>query len=131
MIRETLIELMLISGLSGYETRVAAAIAAHLDRMGLPHLSERLGNLTELSRIADLNVTFLDVSAFSQGAGHFTVAQSPALISLLAGIGDIDAALEADRVGRVGLLPGVVLTVQSATKVVLSPVTAISEELNQ
>lgn len=92
---------------------------------------ERLGNLTDLSRIADLNVTFLDVSAFSQGAGHFTLAQSPALISLLAGIGDIDAALEADRVGRVGLLPGVVLTVQSATKVVLSPVTAISEGLNQ
>ena len=45
MIRETLIELMLIPGLSGYETRVAAAIAAHLDRMGLPHSSDRLGNL--------------------------------------------------------------------------------------
>lgn len=45
MIRETLIELMLIPGLSGHEERVARAIAAHLDRMGLPHRSDRLGNL--------------------------------------------------------------------------------------
>ncbi len=45
MIRETLTELMLIPGLSGYEQRVAKAIAAHLDRLGLPHRSDRLGNL--------------------------------------------------------------------------------------
>jgi putative aminopeptidase len=45
MIREILSELMLIPGLSGYETRVAKAIAAHLDRMGLAHRSDRLGNL--------------------------------------------------------------------------------------
>lgn len=40
------VELMLIPGLSGHETRVAAAIAAHLDTLGLPHHSDRLGNLT-------------------------------------------------------------------------------------
>jgi putative aminopeptidase len=45
MIRETLCELMLIPGLSGHEDRVARAIAAHLDRLGLPHRSDRLGNL--------------------------------------------------------------------------------------
>ncbi|MCX7286497.1 MAG: M20/M25/M40 family metallo-hydrolase [Rhodobacterales bacterium] len=45
MIRDTLAELMLIPGLSGHEDRVASAIAAHLDRMGLPHRSDRLGNL--------------------------------------------------------------------------------------
>jgi putative aminopeptidase FrvX len=45
MIRDLLIELMLIPGLSGHEERVAKAIAAHLDRMGLPHRSDRLGNL--------------------------------------------------------------------------------------
>ncbi|MFN6004996.1 MAG: M42 family metallopeptidase, partial [Paracoccaceae bacterium] len=39
------IELMLIPGLSGYETRVAAAISGHLDTLGLPHSSDRLGNL--------------------------------------------------------------------------------------
>jgi putative aminopeptidase FrvX len=39
-------QLMLIPGLSGYETRVAAAIAAHLGALGLPHRSDRLGNLS-------------------------------------------------------------------------------------
>lgn len=43
--RELLTELMLIPGLSGYEGRVSAAIAAHLDRIGLSHRSDRLGNL--------------------------------------------------------------------------------------
>ena len=45
MMRELLTELMLIPGLSGHEGRVAAAISAHLDRLGLPHRSDRLGNL--------------------------------------------------------------------------------------
>ncbi|MEZ5797343.1 MAG: M20/M25/M40 family metallo-hydrolase [Paracoccaceae bacterium] len=45
MIRDILTELMLIPGLAGHEGRVAAAIAAHLDRLGLPHVSDRLGNL--------------------------------------------------------------------------------------
>jgi putative aminopeptidase FrvX len=45
MIRDLLTELMLIPGLSGHEARVARAIAAHLDRMGLEHRSDRLGNL--------------------------------------------------------------------------------------
>lgn len=43
--RELLTELMLIPGLSGYEGRVSAAIAAHLDRIGLSRRSDRLGNL--------------------------------------------------------------------------------------
>jgi esterase/lipase superfamily enzyme len=87
---------------------------------------ERLGNLTDLSRLADLKVTYLDVSAYTSGAGHFPVGDSPSLISLLGRIGDVDAAFDKDRRGRVGLLPGVVLTVQNATAVVLSPVAAIS-----
>jgi putative aminopeptidase FrvX len=45
MIRDALIELMLIPGLSGHEGRVASAIAGHLDQMGLVHRSDRLGNL--------------------------------------------------------------------------------------
>jgi putative aminopeptidase FrvX len=45
MIRDILTELMLIPGLSGHEQRVARAIAAHLDRLGLAHRSDRLGNL--------------------------------------------------------------------------------------
>ncbi|WP_135451102.1 M42 family metallopeptidase [Tabrizicola caldifontis] len=45
MIRDLLTELMLIPGLSGHEQGVARAIAAHLDGMGLPYRSDRLGNL--------------------------------------------------------------------------------------
>ena len=44
-VRDLLTELMLIPGLAGYEDRVAAAIAAHLDGLGLSHRSDRLGNL--------------------------------------------------------------------------------------
>lgn len=89
---------------------------------------ERLGNLTDLSRVADLDVTYLDVTAIEGGAGHFAVGNSPALISLLDRIGEVDAAFEVDSRGRVGLLPGVVLTVQNATRIVLAPVTAIAYE---
>ena len=45
MIRDLLRELMLIPGLAGDEVRVARAVAAHLDQMGLEHHSDRLGNL--------------------------------------------------------------------------------------
>jgi putative aminopeptidase len=45
MIPDLLKELMLIPGLAGYEERVARAIAGHLDRAGLAHRSDRLGNL--------------------------------------------------------------------------------------
>jgi putative aminopeptidase FrvX len=43
--RALLEELMLIPGLSGHEGRVAAAIARHLDRMGIAWETDRLGNL--------------------------------------------------------------------------------------
>jgi putative aminopeptidase FrvX len=45
MIGELLTELMLIPGLAGYEDRVARAVAAHLDALGIAHRSDRLGNL--------------------------------------------------------------------------------------
>jgi putative aminopeptidase len=44
--KELLTELMLIPGLSGYEERVAGAIRAQLDGMGLAHRTDRLGNVT-------------------------------------------------------------------------------------
>lgn len=82
---------------------------------------ERLGNLAGMSAISDLQVTLVDVGAFSTGAGHFTLGNSPTLIRLLGGIGDVTQAFDRDRTGRTGLLPGVVLTVQEATKVILAP----------
>jgi esterase/lipase superfamily enzyme len=88
---------------------------------------DRLGNLRDLSKVSDLEVTVVDVAAYSTGDGHLNVGTSPALIRVLSRIGDVDAAFGADRSGRAGLLPGVVLTVQDATAIILSPVTGVLE----
>jgi esterase/lipase superfamily enzyme len=87
---------------------------------------QRLGNLSGASAVADLDVTVLDVTDFSSGAGHFTAASSPALIRLFERAGDFDAAFRGDSAGRAGLFPGAVLTVQNATEIVLSPLAAAS-----
>lgn len=92
---------------------------------------ERLGSLSDVSRVADLKVTFLEVGEFSTGAGHFTVGNSPALIKLLESIGLIDRAFENDRVSRIGLVSGAVLTVQNATQIILRPVAEIAASVNQ
>lgn len=92
---------------------------------------ERLGNLSDISRIADLDVTYVDTKNFSAGSGHMNLATSPALISLFGGIEDIDKAFTSDEKGRVGLFPGIVLTVRNATEVVLAPVVAIGDELSE
>jgi esterase/lipase superfamily enzyme len=73
---------------------------------------DRLGNLKDLSPIRDLKVTYFDTVAYNQGAGHFNVGTSPALLQLLGGIDRLDAAFRAEAAARVGLLPGVVLTVK-------------------
>jgi esterase/lipase superfamily enzyme len=90
---------------------------------------ERLGNLSDVRRIDDLEVTYVDTKNFAAGSGHMNLATSPALISLFRGIEDIDDAFTADEKGRVGLFPGIVLTVRNATDVVLAPVVVIGEEL--
>lgn len=85
----------------------------------------RLGNLRDVAEVADLEVTVVDVAAYSTGGGHMDLASSPALIQLLTRIPDVNAAYDADNAVRTGLLPGVILTVQSATAIILKPVTAI------
>ena len=87
---------------------------------------DRLGNLKDLSRVADLKVTYLDAGAIAGGGEHFAFGNSPILLSLIGRIGEVDAAFKADSRGRTGLLPGVILTVQNATQIVLSPVAAIA-----
>lgn len=86
----------------------------------------RLGNVRSADAIDEFDVTVVDVTSFSRGAGHFTPATSPALISLFSAAGNIEAAFQGDSAGRVGLFPGTVLTVQSATEVILSPVGALT-----
>lgn len=88
---------------------------------------ERLGNIKDISRLGDLKVTFLDTTAFSTGGGHFNLGNSPALIALLGRLPDLESAFAGDRTGRAGLLPGVVLTAQRATEIIMSPVAALSQ----
>lgn len=89
--------------------------------------SERLGNLKDLSKVADLGVIYLDTAAFSVGTGHLNIGENPALLSLFGGIIGIDEAFRADARSRVGLLQGLVLTVRTATEIVLAPVGAITD----
>lgn len=88
---------------------------------------DRLGNLTDPTELSTLKVTLVDTSVYSSGLGHFTVGDSPALLSILGKISDVDSAFARDSTGKAGLLGGAVLTVQNATQIVLLPVTAIAE----
>jgi esterase/lipase superfamily enzyme len=83
---------------------------------------ERLGSLGDLTRVSDLKVTFFDVGEFAKGGGHFVVGDSAALISILDRISEVEGAFEYDRRRRIGLIPGVVLTVENATQVILRPI---------
>lgn len=83
---------------------------------------DRLGNIADPQVLGDLRVTLLDVTAFSEGVGHFVPGSSPLLIQLLGQVANLDAAFDRDRAGRVGLLPGTVLTIQNMTSIILSPV---------
>jgi esterase/lipase superfamily enzyme len=91
---------------------------------------ERLGNLSDVTRLADLKVTYFDVSNYSEGSGHFNLGDSPTLIRLFDRVLDVSTALNTDQRNRVGLLPGVILTVRNATQVVLAPVVIVGDELS-
>lgn len=88
---------------------------------------DRLGNIGGVAEIADLNVIYLDTTAYNTGTGHLNLGENPALLSLFGGLVGIADAFTADARARVGLLPGLVLTVRNATEVVLRPVGAIGE----
>ena len=84
---------------------------------------DRLGNVSDIDRVADLDVVVFDVSAFG-GTGplnHTTAISSPTLIGLFRDVGAVRDAFQRDKAGRTGLWPGTVLTVQNATEIILSP----------
>ncbi len=89
---------------------------------------DRVGNLANPEELGDLKVTLVDTTAYSTGVGHFNVGNSPALLSILGNITNVDAAFAADQTGRVGLFGGVALTVQNATQIIMSPVSAIAQQ---
>ncbi|MRH19893.1 alpha/beta fold hydrolase [Rhodovulum strictum] len=87
---------------------------------------ERLGNIQSVGELADLRVTVLDVTGFSTGMGHFTAGSSPDLIRLLRNVPTLQQSFDEGAAGRPGLLPGTVITVQNATGIILSPLTALA-----
>ncbi|MCB1389560.1 MAG: alpha/beta fold hydrolase [Rhodobacteraceae bacterium] len=89
----------------------------------------RLGNLPDATEVEGLGVTLIDVSAFGQGAGHFTAGSSPALIGLLDQMNAVNLALGSENAGTVPLLPATILTLQNTTEVILTPLTEISGDL--
>lgn len=91
---------------------------------------DRLGNLLDPGPISDLDVTLIEVSDFESGGfGHFTAGDSPALLGLLGRLTDVDRAFNRDRAGNPDLITGTVLTFRRATRIVLSPIRVVAEEI--
>ncbi|GAB5447221.1 alpha/beta hydrolase [Gymnodinialimonas sp.] len=89
-------------------------------------LRERVGNLSSADQVADYEVTLIDTSAFEGGVrdplNHFAGATSPAVVQMLREVAQVNNAFERDVSQQAGLLPGTILTIQNATRVMLSPV---------
>jgi esterase/lipase superfamily enzyme len=87
----------------------------------------RLGNLQDPTRLADLDVTLIEVGAYSEGMGHDTAVTSPEIVDLLNQLTQVGGFLELDQ-GRVGLLEGAMLSVQQATRIVVPPTEVIASQ---
>jgi esterase/lipase superfamily enzyme len=84
--------------------------------------SDRLGNIQDLDKIAELDVTVVDVSAFSEREGHFTAGNSETILAVIAnlrrqGVGALMGGPRAQSTGFRSLMQNV----QSATAYVLNP----------
>ena len=84
----------------------------------------RLGSLTDLSQIAGLPVTVIDltdVAGNGDALNHFKVATSPVMISLIQGLGAYGPEIFRDATHQAGLLEAGVGIVQGVTLVALQP----------
>ena len=90
---------------------------------GLTGQRARLGSVENLAKLAELDITVIDTTAFGGGDNmhHFTAVTSPAAISVLRNARGYGRALNADEDGTQNLLPGTVTFLRNATQVVLSP----------
>lgn len=94
---------------------------------GLTGLDNRLGSLTDISRVSDFPITVLDTAAFSESIGHFNLS-NPALLDIINRYALVSRALD-ETTGKVGLLPGVVLSVRNVTEVILEQPAAAVEAM--
>lgn len=87
---------------------------------GLTGQADRLGNTEDVEKLADLNVTMVDISAFSDGGlEHKAALVSPAFIRLLRQLPNLADAYSDDPASRLGLIPGTALVVQNATRLIV------------
>lgn len=84
-------------------------------------VSERLGNLSDTTLIADLPVTYVDVGAFRDGDGHFAFATSPELLAVIQQLSLAQGWLAAEGRRTDNPITGILLRTQDATQVILSP----------
>ena len=91
---------------------------------------DRLGSLSSIDEVADLEVAVIDVSNVSDAASsHMAALSSPTMIALLGSANAVDAAFAGDATSRLGLIPGVVVSVRDATSLVVAPVDALATAL--
>lgn len=91
--------------------------------------SERLGNIENIDDISDLDVIVIDLTqARDAASNHLAAASSPTIVKLLNRTEILRDTVARDPSGRLGLLPGTILMSQRATSLILSPLSALSEE---
>lgn len=81
---------------------------------------ERLGNLVAVEKVADLDVTLLDTSAFSSGRGHFVAGDSPAVLGLLGQMGSVVGAFGSTQSKGTPFFYEVVVNLEKAKRIVLT-----------
>jgi esterase/lipase superfamily enzyme len=88
--------------------------------------SARLGSINDVSALAGLPVTVIDLSSIEDNStdalGHMAVATSPSMIALISGMRDLGGNIFEDELRNPTLFEGTVNVVQGATKLVLDPI---------
>jgi esterase/lipase superfamily enzyme len=87
--------------------------------------AERLGSLRSIEAVADLPITLIDTTDLNDAQdalGHFAVATSPAMISLIQGLNEFGVETIADADRSPSLIETTVESVQNVSDVVLQPV---------
>lgn len=85
----------------------------------------RLGNIDDVSPLAKLEVTVVNVTEFGTGIGHLTAVESPVLLSMMGQMGGLEDAFRGPATEGLGLGSVTVLTLQNATEIILTPATEL------
>lgn len=87
------------------------------------HKSERLGNIRNIEKVADLPINIVDTTAFSKGAGsaHFIPATSPALISIFQGARSVAETFGSEDLSIERMIVGSNVYADRASETVLKP----------